>query len=143
MTAATPSIDAAVMGDRPQAEETFLRSKLNWDELRREPHDTILDWHRSLIKLRRRLPALSDGRMERTSVRFDEGARWLIMTRGSTWVACNFADAAQRIPCPEFAGKTVILSSEEGVMGENNAILLPGHAVAILAKYKQQQGRSF
>jgi len=95
----------------PQAEETFLRSKLNWDELRREPHDTILDWHRSLIKLRRRLPALSDGRMERTSVRFDEGARWLIMTRGSTWVACNFADAAQRIPCPEFTGKMVILSS--------------------------------
>jgi len=117
----------------PQEEETFLRSKLDWKELQREPHNSILDWHRSLIKLRRRLPALRDGRMERTSVTFDEGTRWLIMTRGPVLVVCNFADAAQRIPCPEIAGKRIVLSSEEGGMVENNAILLPGHAVAIVA----------
>jgi maltooligosyltrehalose trehalohydrolase len=120
----------------PQEQETFLRSRLDWNEVQREPHESILDWHRSLIRLRRELPALSDGRMDRTSVRFDEGARWLSMTRGPVLVACNLADAAQRIPCPDSAGKRIVLSSEQDVTVEDNAILLPGHAVAILVEYK-------
>ncbi len=70
----------------PQAEETFLRSKLDWEEIQREPHAEMLDWHRSLVALRRRIPALRDGRMQRISVIFDEAARWLVMTRQSVLV---------------------------------------------------------
>lgn len=117
----------------PQAEETFLRSRLDWNELPREPHKSILDWYGSLIKLRRRLPALSDGRLEQTSVLFDEEARWLIMTRGSAVVVCNFADTSQRIPCAGVEGKDTLLPSEEGVSLEQNAVLMPGQAVAIMA----------
>jgi maltooligosyltrehalose trehalohydrolase len=116
----------------PQAEETFLRSKLDWDELRRDPHAEILDWHRSLIELRRRMPVLTDGRMERTSVRFDESERWLAMTRGAVSVICNFADSSRRIPYPGITGKDIILSSGDGIIAEENAILLPAYAVAIL-----------
>lgn len=116
----------------PQAEETFLRSKLDWDELRRDPHAGILDWHRSLIKLRRRMPALTDGRMERTSVRFDESERWLAMMRGTVSVLCNFADSPRRIPYPGITGKDIILPSREGIIAEENAILLPARSVSIL-----------
>lgn len=116
----------------PQKKETFLRSKLDWDELRRDPHDKILDWHRSLIRLRRQLPALSDGRMEQTSVRFNETDQWLIMTRGSVLVACNFAGTSERIPCPGLGVKEILLSSEEGIAAEDNEILMPGETVAIL-----------
>lgn len=116
----------------PQKEETFLRCKLDWEELTRNPHDTLLDWHRSLIKLRRQLPVLSDGRREQISVRFDEKDQWLIMTRGSVLVACNFAGVSQRMPCPEIREKEIVLSSEEGVMAEGNKIVLPGEAVVIL-----------
>ena len=35
----------------PQALETFLRSKLDWSELGREPHRSLLEWHRRLIAL--------------------------------------------------------------------------------------------
>jgi len=115
----------------PQKKDTFLRSRLDWDELRRDPHDKILDWHRSLIRLRRQLPELSDGRMEQTSVRFDETAQWLIMTRGSVLVTCNFEGAFQRIPCAELGGKEIVLSSDEGITAEDNEILMPGEAVAI------------
>jgi maltooligosyltrehalose trehalohydrolase len=115
----------------PQAEETFLRSRLDWDELRKEPHAGLLDWHRSLIRLRHQLPALSDGRMERTSVRFDDAGQWLVMTRGPVSVACNFADASRRIPCPGMKEKKILLSSEDRIAAEENAIVLPGETVAI------------
>jgi maltooligosyltrehalose trehalohydrolase len=43
----------------PQARETFLRSKLRWDERAREPHAGVLSLYRDLIDLRR-LPALRE-----------------------------------------------------------------------------------
>ncbi|MBN9659547.1 MAG: malto-oligosyltrehalose trehalohydrolase [Acidobacteria bacterium] len=39
----------------PQAEETFLRSKLQWAELEQPAHEAILRWYRRLIALRRRI----------------------------------------------------------------------------------------
>ena len=42
----------------PQAERTFLDSKLRWDERGREPHRGILELHRALLRLRRNEPAL-------------------------------------------------------------------------------------
>ena len=40
----------------PQAETTFLRSKLSWDELDQPEHAAMLDFYRRLIALRKRLP---------------------------------------------------------------------------------------
>ena len=42
----------------PQAEETFLRSKLDWDERDRPPHAGVLALHRELLALRASHPAL-------------------------------------------------------------------------------------
>jgi maltooligosyltrehalose trehalohydrolase len=42
----------------PQAEETFLRSRLRWEELATEPHTSVLRLYRSLLHLRRTDPAL-------------------------------------------------------------------------------------
>lgn len=36
----------------PQAPETFLRSKLSWDELRQEPHATVLELYRACLAQR-------------------------------------------------------------------------------------------
>ncbi|MFO7985401.1 MAG: malto-oligosyltrehalose trehalohydrolase [Desulfatiglandaceae bacterium] len=115
----------------PQAKTTFLKSKLNWNEIHKEPHNTVLDWHQSLIQLRRWLSAVSDGRMERISMRFDEAERWLIMIRPSVWVACNFSAALQQIQCFDIKGKEVLLASKKGVFVEDGAILVPGESVAV------------
>ena len=117
----------------PQDEQALLRSKLAWDELRFASHAPILDWHRALIALRRRLPDLSDGRIERTSVRFDEAARWLVMTRGSVAVVCNLAEVRQPIAGLDLAGKDVVLSSDETITVEDDTVTLAAESVAVLA----------
>jgi maltooligosyltrehalose trehalohydrolase len=42
----------------PQSEKTFEQSKLNWDSLNKGEHQTILHYYKSLIALRKKLPAL-------------------------------------------------------------------------------------
>jgi maltooligosyltrehalose trehalohydrolase len=42
----------------PQAEETFLASRLKWEELTAEPHSSVLRLYKSLLHLRRTEPAL-------------------------------------------------------------------------------------
>lgn len=81
----------------PQDEETFRRSKLDWDELERAPHAALLDWYRSLIRLRRDRPELSDGDMERVVTRFSEEDRWLVVERGPITIACTFGEVAPQL----------------------------------------------
>jgi maltooligosyltrehalose trehalohydrolase len=44
----------------PQAESTFLGSKLRWEERELSPHREVLQLYRDLLDLRRRLPTLRD-----------------------------------------------------------------------------------
>ncbi|MBD3336107.1 MAG: malto-oligosyltrehalose trehalohydrolase [Candidatus Eisenbacteria bacterium] len=116
----------------PQAEETFQRSKLNWDERSRSPHAGLLEWHRRLIALRKGLPELTDGALENVQVRFDEEARWLVVSRGAVTVACNLADEEKPVPVPGPAGRRLLLASVPGVEAVEGRIALPGRAVCIL-----------
>ncbi len=82
----------------PQDEATFARSRLDWSELDTAPHRELLAWYRELIALRRSLPELTDPRLDRTSARFDEAARWLVISRGRVRVAANLGSSAQLAP---------------------------------------------
>ena len=82
----------------PQENETFLRSKLNWDELDQPPHAEILAWYRHLIALRRRCPSLTNGRLEEVFVDLDREAGWLLLVRGAVTLVCNLGDQAQEVP---------------------------------------------
>ena len=116
----------------PQAEETFMRSKLDWDECIQPAHKELLEWHRTLFAIRGRFAELTDGRFDAATVDFDEDARWLTMTRGALSVACNFAEEEQRVPVGDLNAKEILLASEEDVRLESGAAVLPGHAVAIV-----------
>lgn len=115
----------------PQDEQTFLRSKLNWNEIQEEPHKGMVDWYRSLIELRHQISDLFDDRLHRTAVDFDEDARWLVMTRGSVTVACNFSETEQRVSA-DLEGRSLVLASDPGIELHGEQISLPGHSVAIL-----------
>ena len=115
----------------PQAPDTFLRSKLIWKELSREPHAGLLDWHRQLIALRKRLPALLDDRLESVQTRFDESARWLAVERGPVSVVCLVSERAQRVPVPTGA-QTILMASDDSIQVANGCVIMPPDSVCIL-----------
>ena len=117
----------------PQSVETFVRSKLNWDEIGQAAHADLLAWHRSLIALRRSHAAISNGRLEDVTVRYDEAARWLVFERGPISVACNLSSHRLSIPLRAAARWTMLLSSAEDARLENEAIALAPESVAVLS----------
>jgi maltooligosyltrehalose trehalohydrolase len=72
----------------PQAEETFLRSKLSW-----EVDPAIAALYTQLLAARRQMP---QGDVD--SVEFDEEAKWLRVLRGPFEFACNFSDREAELP---------------------------------------------
>jgi maltooligosyltrehalose trehalohydrolase len=117
----------------PQDRATFERSVLDWAELEKEPHAGLLEWHRALIALRRRLPALSDGDFEEVTTTWDEDAGWFCLSRGPVTVAVNLADHPQPVPVPADA-TTVLLASEPAATSlADAAVSLPPDSVAIVA----------
>ena len=131
----------------PQDVTTFLRSKLDWQELDSEPHRSLLAWHKALITLRRQEPDLAGGDRRSTRASFDEGGRWLVVRRGRFSIAANFSSYRQAVPLA--AGGSVVLASEDGVTMESQhgpalvpapsrstkrvRVWLPPHSVAVVA----------
>jgi maltooligosyltrehalose trehalohydrolase len=124
--------DASELPD-PQAQQTFERSKLNWDERERGEHREIFEWYRQLIILRRCTPDFENGRLDVDAVRFDEEARWMSVRRGESQIFCNFAQTPQRLQIAQDATRMrVSLASKPQVRLERAAIDLPPVSVAIL-----------
>lgn len=88
----------------PQDQETFLKSKLRWDEVEREPHALVLSLYRECLQLRRKeaafRPCARDGyrtECERDTLRIlwtSGDTEWLLVTHlgeaceispGGTW----------------------------------------------------------
>ena len=120
----------------PQDPATYVRSRLDWHELSGEPHASILDWHRRLVRLRRQIPTLADGRMDQVRVRFDEAARWLIVERGPMIVACNLATRVQRVPIGREQSSEVLLSSDPMLEVNGSNAALPPDSVVVLGPAK-------
>jgi maltooligosyltrehalose trehalohydrolase len=116
----------------PQDRATSERSILDWAELDKEPHADLLEWHRSLIALRRRLPALSDGDFEEVRPTWDEDAGWFCLTRGPVTVAVNLATEAQAVPVPTGATEILLSCDPDAAVGNDGTVRLAPDSVAIL-----------
>jgi maltooligosyltrehalose trehalohydrolase len=116
----------------PQAPETFLRSRLDWTDLEREPHRGLLAWHRALIALRRRTPALTDGALPDVRVTFDADARWLSLQRGTITVACNVSSEVAHVPLPGPAERRLLLVSDPAIRLGPDQVELPPDTAAIM-----------
>jgi maltooligosyltrehalose trehalohydrolase len=105
----------------PQDPATFLRSKLDWQELDRAPHRDVLQWYRELIALRRRLSGAA-------RVEFSEAERWLRMDRGGASVFVNFGDRPKTLP----ARGRLLAASRAEVELVANGLVLPGDSAAVV-----------
>jgi maltooligosyltrehalose trehalohydrolase len=101
--------DPKVIPD-PQESNTFARSKLDWGELEKKAHADLLDWHRRLIRLRKEIPAFTDGRLDVVQTRHDQSDRWLVVERGPVTVACNFSSVPAAV---DISPGEILLTSNE------------------------------
>ncbi|WP_433538651.1 malto-oligosyltrehalose trehalohydrolase [Micromonospora sp. CA-249363] len=114
----------------PQDPETFVRSRLDWAELDKPEHASMLAFYQRLIALRRSVADLSDPRMYAVSVQ--HGDQFLLMRRGDTLVVANFAGRGQGVSLPGVA-RRVLLATGEGVTVMRDRIELPAETAAIVA----------
>lgn len=88
----------------PTAEETFHNSKLQWDLLQQELHQTLFKYYQTLLRLRRELPALKHLDRETVQAEADENTNTLVLRRshGEQQVIAlmNFSKEVQEISIP-------------------------------------------
>jgi len=116
----------------PEKQETFERSKLNWNEIHEGEHGEMLEWVRSLIHLRRSSVSLNDGDTGHVNVQFDEEKRWLVMIRGSVRVLVNLGIETVELQNPD--GLPVRLSSRTGIAVTPAGVTLPPNSLVVLSR---------
>ncbi|MCY1142124.1 malto-oligosyltrehalose trehalohydrolase [Actinoplanes sp. Pm04-4] len=115
----------------PQDPETFLRSKLDWDERAKPEHAEILDLYKRLIALRRSRPELTDPWLDRVEVW--HGDQHLVMRRGSTAVAVNLAGVSQTVSLRDVPSKVLLATTPSGVVLQRDRVELPGESAVVVA----------
>jgi maltooligosyltrehalose trehalohydrolase len=115
----------------PQDEATFLRSKLDWSELKQGCHAALLQWYRKLIALRRARPELTDPRLGRVHVDYDEAERWLVVHRGRLRVVANLGPRCQPVPLDRPVA-AVLAASVPGVTTDGGVITVPATSITVI-----------
>lgn len=116
----------------PESRETFLRSKLKWEEMSEGSHAEMLDWCRRLIAFRRQSPSLNDGELGHARVRFDEMCRWLVMERGTVSVMLNLGQDPVELECR--SNDRMVIHSGDGIRMRGERVLLPPSRLVILSR---------
>jgi maltooligosyltrehalose trehalohydrolase len=110
----------------PQAESTFLRSRLDW-ELRTAPrHSTLFQFYGELIRVRRQVPALADLHTDNLRVAVREPERALVVSRSAggseAFAMFHFGDqpAPLAVPAAEGEWRKQLDSSEARWLGSGS-----------------------
>ena len=123
--------DPAVVPD-PQDPATFERSKLDWSEATGGRHARMLEVYRSLARLRRERPELTDPSFGATSCSVDEERRVFTMRRGDLLVAVNFGDTEAEV---DTGGGELLFETGAGAkLHQGRRLTLPAHAGAVVAR---------
>lgn len=117
----------------PVAKATFDRSRLDWSERDRGWHGELLAWYQRLLQVRRAEPDLRDPRRDRTCVRYDEHARWVVIDRGELTLVANLG--AHRADVP-IAGAPVelVAASEPGFAYGDGLVSLAGPSAVLVRR---------
>ena len=112
----------------PQDEGTVGASRLRWEERDEQPHRTVLEWYRLLLRVRREHEQeVLDAPMDGSGVHHDEGAGTLRVERGRLVVLANLGEH----PWWPSTDGTVLGSFGDVEQGEDG-LHLPPHAVVVL-----------
>jgi maltooligosyltrehalose trehalohydrolase len=116
----------------PQARDTFERSVLNWNEIKKQPHAEILNWYKQLILLRKKFAQSQDNPSDTTEAFADDNAGYLVMTRGKITLVCNLSGKKQPLPVKDADKMSMKLCSAKDFEINANSIILPPESAAVL-----------
>ena len=114
----------------PEELATFNESKLNWDEVGEGKHAEMLEWVKSLIKLRRNTISLNDGSMQHLLVSSDERRRTLVLQRNEVRIVVNLGDNLFSFDMLEDEEMQLVSKDDVGVT--DGRVDLPAMALAVL-----------
>lgn len=90
----------------PMAEETFQQSKLQWDLLNQQPHQTMFQYYKALIALRKQQRALHHLNRKQLNVDTNEEQKILLLHRWheDQHIVClmNFSKMQQEVSMPVY-----------------------------------------
>jgi len=124
----------------PQAEATFLRSKLDWSEQASGEHHTTLRLYRAVLELRRTDPVLQGP--SQTSVGIAHGCLWVLRENAAGSRLLLFNPGAER-SLPEIAGRSPVntrpLLASQPMPEMSGWFELPASSALLLALNDQPQ----
>lgn len=115
----------------PAGVDTFLRSRLNWEKVSRNPYKQLLDFHRELIRLRRNNPALRNTNRDDMKISaFDESKLMLMKRTNETHILIaifNFDSEEHSLSVEEsdLSGRFVKILDSADVTWAGPGALLP------------------
>lgn len=90
----------------PVSEKTFEESKLQWNLIKQQPHETMLKFYKTLIALRKQQPALSHLDRHTVNAEVNEAKQTLLLHRWheSEHIYClmNFSKEQQQLTLPNY-----------------------------------------
>ncbi|MCG2799920.1 MAG: malto-oligosyltrehalose trehalohydrolase [Cellulomonas sp.] len=134
----------AVQVPDPQDPQTFADSHLDWSQPAAETHARLLAWYRTLIALRRVVPALASGDRAACDLSAEPGVGtegpfegWLVVRRGSARIVVNLAPTPAEVPVPPAEHPLRVVASWDQVTLEQDGtdlrVMMPGAGVTVLA----------
>jgi maltooligosyltrehalose trehalohydrolase len=94
----------------PQSEETFAQSKLQWDLIKRQPHQTLFNYYKALIQLRKTNAVLQNTNRETIRTTVNAAQKVLMIERWnaehSLLCLLNFSDETE---CISLSGNWTLL----------------------------------
>jgi len=118
----------------PQDGATVERSRLDWDELARQPHARLLAWYGDLVRIRDEVRDLHDPRPDQVVVHHDSAARTVVVERGAHRVVANLADAPATVTVSARDGDLAVVLAWEEVRIEHGAVTVPARTAAVLGQ---------
>ncbi|MFD0764372.1 malto-oligosyltrehalose trehalohydrolase [Mucilaginibacter lutimaris] len=121
----------------PQSESTFTKSKLNWGSMAQEQQQDMLQYYKTLIRLRKTLPALSNPERQKLSVTYNDTQQTLQLHRwkdgNQVYCFMNFSKQPQQIEPPADALKMALNSAKNNDHPKN--IIQPESIIIYTNKY--------
>ena len=125
----------------PQDEQTFLRSKLNWQEQAEPPHSEMLRWYKQLIALRKSHPQLTNGSLEDTQVEYSEEEKWLVLRRQNIQLVINLGSSTWQHRLHQKA--EILLTSNTATTIREATLSLPTDTIAIVERQKTDGNQAY